>query len=66
MKLRERVAHLEKWYEKQETIEALKAAVQHLEKELSAIKDYFGIEIETYKVMVIKKERRQENDTCET
>lgn len=58
MKLRERVAHLERWYEKQETIEALKTAVRHLENELSAIKDYFGIEIETHKVIVRKKERR--------
>ena len=56
MKLRERVDHLEKWYDRQVVIDSLKSNVTQLEKELSALKDYLGIRIETYKVIAMKKE----------
>ena len=45
MGLRERVAHLERWYDEQEKINHLTEEVFKLRKELDVVEDFLGIRI---------------------
>jgi len=51
---KQRVSDLEKWMDRQDSINILKDRIDSLRKELEAIKDCLGITVETYKIFAMR------------